>query len=79
MDPRFVVGSGDIIHYFTPEGKKGEIPVLNIIDQESGEIVEKSYPGKKFIWELPVELPAGTIFRIKNRVNNGCNKEKILY
>jgi len=45
------------------------------------EEVEKSYPGKNFIWEIgnSIDLPKGTIFRIKNRVKNENTEKKVLY
>ena len=78
IDPRFTVYKGETVHYLTPKGEKGKITIQRILDSETEEEVEKSYPGKKFIWETEKELPPGTIFRIKNRIKDANIKKEVL-
>ncbi len=79
IDPRFTVYKNETVHFFSPDGRSGEIQVEKILDPDEMVEVPKSYPGKTFLWQLNEKLPERTIFRIRNRIKNASTEEKVLY
>jgi len=63
--PKNTVYKGEKVVYLSPNHKKDELIVEEILDI-NGNNVEKSHPGKTFYWIVKNEILPNTIFRIEN-------------